>query len=122
MTGQRSVLVVEDDPFLRCDAAALLSDAGIDVVEMESGDNALAYVFEQAESIGAVFTDVQMPGDTDGLDLAQYVASNWPHIRVVLTSGLMHPSCELPGNIKFVPKPWMLADVLGALQPSVGTA
>ncbi|HEX4767990.1 MAG TPA: response regulator [Lichenihabitans sp.] len=122
MVDQRSVLVVEDDPMLRCDAAALLADAGIDVVEMESADNALAYVFEQAESIGAIFTDVQMPGDTDGLDLAQYVASNWPHITVLVTSGRVHPCCELPGNIKFVSKPWMLSDVLGALRPTLGNA
>ncbi len=122
MADQRSVLVVEDDPMLRCDAAALLADAGIDVVEMESADNALAYVFEQAESIRAVFTDVQMPGDTDGLDLAQYIAANWPHITVLVTSGQVRPSCELPGNIKFVSKPWMLSEVLGTLQQSAGTA
>ncbi len=112
--GKR-VLVVEDDPVLRMDAAAMLEDSGLDVVQLETGDSALAYVLEQSESVGAVFSDVQMPGDTDGLDLASYIASNWPAITIVLTSGHMHPTHDLPANIRFVSKPWVPAEVLKAL-------
>ncbi|MBE7204042.1 MAG: response regulator [Parafilimonas terrae] len=114
--------MVEDNPIVRSEAAAMLSDAGLDVIAMDNGDSALSYVFEQSESIGAIFADVQMPGDTDGLDLAQYIASNWPHITILLTSGQVRPSCDLPGNIKFFLKPWQPADILGTLQQTVGTA
>ena len=85
------------------------------LVQLETGDSALAYVLEQSGEVGAVFSDVQMPGDTDGLDLAQYIAVNWPAITVVLTSGRVHPTGDLPSNIKFVSKPWVAADVLAAL-------
>ena len=111
----KRVLVVEDDPMLRMDAAALFEEAGLEVVQLETGDSALSYVLEQADSVGAVFSDVQMPGDTDGLDLAQYIAVNWPAITVVLTSGQVHPTTDLPGNIRFVSKPWVAAEVLAAL-------
>lgn len=114
----KSVLVVEDDPILRMDAVALLEAAGLDVVQFETGDSALAYVLEQSESVGAVFADVQTPGDTDGLDLAASIASNWPAIRIVLTSGRAQPRQGLQGNIRFLSKPWMPADVLGALMPT----
>ncbi len=116
----KRVLVVEDDPMLRMDAAAMLEEAGLDVVQMETGDSALAYVLEQSDSVGAVFTDVQMPGDTDGLDLAEYVAINWPAITVLVTSGHVHPKGDLlPGNIRFVSKPWVPAEVLAALTGAV---
>ena len=111
----KRVLVVEDDPMLRMDAAAMLEEAGLDVVQLETGDSALSYVLEQAASVGAVFSDVQMPGDTDGLDLAAYIATNWPAITVVLTSGHVHPTRDLPANIRFVSKPWLRDEVLAAL-------
>ncbi|RYB04147.1 response regulator [Lichenibacterium ramalinae] len=111
----KRVLVVEDDPMLRMDAATMLEEAGFDVVQLETGDSALAYVLEQSESVGAVFSDVQMPGDTDGLDLAAYIAMNWPAITIVLTSGRVHPTRDLPDNIKFVSKPWIPEEVLAAL-------
>ena len=111
----KRVLVVEDDPVLRMDAAAMLEDAGLEVVQLETGDSALSYVLEQSEEVGAVFSDVQMPGDTDGLDLAQYLATNWPAITIVLTSGHVHPTHDLPDNIRFVSKPWVAAEVLAAL-------
>lgn len=115
----KRVLVVEDDPMLRVDAASMFEAAGFEVVELETGDSALSYVMEQAETVGAVFSDVQMPGDTDGLDLAAYIATNWPAITIVLTSGHVHPMHELPGNIKFVSKPWIPEEVLAALMGSV---
>jgi CheY-like chemotaxis protein len=111
----KRVLVVEDDPMLRMDAATMLEEAGLEVVQLETGDSALAYVLEQSEDVGAVFSDVQMPGDTDGLDLAQYIAVNWPAITIVLTSGHVHPTQDLPGNIRFVSKPWVPGEVLAAL-------
>ena len=115
----KRVLVVEDDPLLRVDAAEMFEDAGFEVVELETGDSALAYVLEQADAVSAVFSDVQMPGDTDGLDLAAYIATNWPTITIVLTSGHVHPTQDLPGNIKFVSKPWVPEEVLAALASRV---
>ncbi len=115
----KRVLVVEDDPMLRVDAAAMLEEAGLEVVQLETGDSALSYVLEQSEEVAAVFSDVQMPGDTDGLDLARYIAVNWPAIIVVLTSGRVHPTQDLPANIRFVSKPWKPGDVLAALTGTV---
>ncbi len=116
MIGSKSVLVVEDDPLLRMDAAMMFEEAGLCVVELESADEALAYVSEQASDIGAIFTDVQFPGDADGFDLAGTVASNWPHITVLVTSRRVKPPPDLPKTVRFVAKPWRPLDVLTAMQ------
>ena len=119
MVQAKSVLVVEDDPLLRMDAALMFEEAGLSVVELESADEALVYVFEQANDVGAIFTDVQFAGEADGFDLAGAVATHWPHITVLVTSGRVRPPCDLPKSVRFVPKPWRPLDVLTAMQNAV---
>ena len=119
MIRGKSVLVVEDDPLLRMDAVMMFEEAGLSVVELETADEALAYVFEQPSDVGAIFTDVQFPGEADGFDLAGAVAANWPHITVLLTSGRVTPPIDLPRSVRFVAKPWRPLDVLTAMQNAV---
>ncbi len=112
----KAVLVVEDDPMLRTDASDMLQEAGFYVVELDNGDDALSYIVEQSREVAAVFTDVQMPGDADGLYLAEAVARNWPHIKVLVTSGHIAAPRDLPKGVRFVPKPWLPREVISALQ------
>ena len=81
------ILVVEDDPMLRMDATLLFEEAGFDVSEFESADEALSFVWNYTDEIAAIFTDVEMLGSASGLDLARLVTSAWPHIAVLVTSG-----------------------------------
>lgn len=119
MNAGKSVLVVEDDPLLRSDAVLMFEEAGLSVVEMESADEALDYVFAQPDDIGAIFTDVRFSGDADGFDLAGTVAANWPHITVLVTSGRVRPPEDMPKSVRFVAKPWQPADVLSAMRNAV---
>ena len=66
--GRRVVLVVEDDVLVRVVLADSLRDAGYRVIEAANVTEALA-VFESGESVDAVFTDWEMPGEMDGLAL-----------------------------------------------------
>ena len=113
------VLVVEDDPALRLHAATILEEAGFHVVELETGDDALGYLVEQSGAVAAIFTDVHMPGDADGLYLADTVARTWPGIRVLVTSGRRTAPPNLPRNVRFLPKPWLPAEVLSAMEGSL---
>lgn len=116
MLAGRSVMVVEDDPILRTDAVMLFEEAGLDVVEMETADDALDWLFARAGGVAAVFTDVRLPGAADGFDLAGAVAAHWPHIAVLVTSGLAERRADLPASVRFVEKPWRPLDVLVAVQ------
>lgn len=111
----KRALVVEDDPVLRMDAATMLEDAGLEVVQLETGDGASSDVLEQSAEVGAVVSDVQMPGDTDGRDLAHDLAVDWPAITIVMTSGHIRPTRNLPGDVRFVSKPRKPAEILAAL-------
>ena len=111
-----TILVVEDDPLVRMDAVTLISEAGHDVVEMESADQALAYVWRQPRNVAAIFSDIELPGHTDGADLARTVSLHWPHITLLITSGRTRESLALPLNSRFLAKPWLPLDVLSGLQ------
>ena len=114
------VLVVEDDPMLRMDAALIFEEAGFEVSEFDSADDAMAYVWDCANEITAIFTDVEMLGSASGTDLAMMVTSSWPHIAVVVTSGIHREMPDdLPSRACFLPKPWTPSQVLSIVQQSV---
>jgi len=100
-----SVLVVEDDFLVRSCAVEFLSDCGFTVLEAADAPDAMA-ILEGAQ-VDVVFTDVNMPGAFDGLDLARRISHRWPHMAVVITSGRGCPDVE--GTCaRFLPKPYML--------------
>lgn len=116
---RNTVLVVEDDALLRLDAVTVLREAGLDVVEFNNADDALAFAWDRPTEVAAIFTDIQMPGHLGGLELAEIVARHWPRILVLITSGHVRPIEPIRGNVRFVPKPWLPLDVLTAIQGAV---
>lgn len=106
------VLVVDEEPMIRIIIADSLNEAGLQVLEASSADEALA-LLNEGNAVGTMITDVKMPGSMDGLDLAQTVASHWSDISLVVISG--HASMDdprLPLKAKFLPKPFTHANLL----------
>ena len=113
---QSTILVVEDDPVLRASLVFVLEEGGVPAVGLANADEALAFLLEEADNVGAVLTDVMMPGTTDGLQLAGMIARQWPHIVVLVTSGRVRPVEDLPANVEFIAKPWRPSQVIAAIQ------
>ena len=100
------VLVVEDEFLVRMNALSLLEEAGFDVLEAGSADEAIA-LLEARRDIRIVFTDINMPGSMDGLRLAHAIRNRWPPIELVLTSGQMRVRNEdMPERGFFLCKPY----------------
>ena len=98
-------LVAEDEFLLRMEAADTLADAGYKVLEVASADAALRYL-EEKDGVDLLFTDVNMPGDLNGFDLAREVATRWPEIVIVVCSGATQPGPgDLPSKARFIDKP-----------------
>ena len=84
--GRQTILVVEDNPDVRNVAVSLLEQLGYRTLQAETAAAALDILASEKE-IGAVFSDVVLPGPTDGLALGRTVSRRYPHIPVVLTTG-----------------------------------
>jgi DNA-binding NtrC family response regulator len=106
-------LIVEDEPYVRELAGALLEETELDVVEVDSAEAAMAYLKDQGGEVAMMFADVRLPGEMDGVQLAKAACTLWPTIRIVLTSGDPDAaSDDVPDCVTFMPKPWRGLDVL----------
>jgi len=114
-------LVVDDDAIILMNACDILEEAGFRFFEAGSGDEALALLEDSHESITLLFTDVEMPGDTDGFALARHVAQHWPDIEIVVVSGRLKPEAgAMPSKATFISKPFsaqIVHDHLRAMLP-----
>lgn len=114
MTG-KSVLIVEDEPLIRIDAVDMVEDEGFDVCQAANAAKALL-VLEARDDIGILFTDIDMPGDIDGLDLARIVRKRWPHIAIIIVSGHTQlTEAQVPNGGVFFSKPYLRSSMLKAL-------
>ena len=114
------VLVVEDEYFLRINAVLMIEDAGFDVLEAASADQAIE-ILEARPDVHVIFTDIQIPGSMDGLKLAHAVRGRWPPIKIIATSGRVNLRIDdLPEGGRFLPKPYGPQEVIGTLRELVG--
>ncbi len=103
------VLLVEDEPLVRMCAADILEDESFDVIEAATAPAALS-ILEKRDDVTALFTDIDMPGGMNGLELASIVHARWPHIALVVTSGRYRVGADhLPGDGIFIGKPYAAA-------------
>lgn len=113
--SQTTVLVIEDEPLIRMTVADDLHDVGFNVLEAGNAEEALT-LLRQDPTIGAIFTDIDMPGQLDGLMLSWIVRDRWPPVKIVITSG--HRSVavtEMPQGALFFPKPYAHNAIIEAL-------
>jgi PAS domain S-box-containing protein len=85
-TGRQTVLVVEDNHEVRGVVVSLLEQLGYRTRAVETASDAFD-VLASGQDVSVVFSDVALPGETDGLALARAVSDRYPDIPVVLTTG-----------------------------------
>jgi CheY-like chemotaxis protein len=99
-------LVVDDEPLILMGTVDMIAHEGYAVVEATTADQAFRFLCKHP-SLQLLFTDVQMPGQLNGFDLAHVVAERWPSIRVIVTSGGAQPGPgDMPENATFIHKPF----------------
>lgn len=105
-----AVLIVEDEQLIRMLAADAFTEAGFLVFEAEHAAAALLVLAGGAD-VHLLFTDVNMPGVMNGIDLAEQVTAATPELLIIITSALptQRPIDHL--SAAFVAKPYDLQDV-----------
>jgi PAS domain S-box-containing protein len=94
MGAGETVLAVEDNAGLRRVVVRQLRKLGYHVLEAENAVAALEILDE--EKVDLLFSDVVMPGEVDGYELARQAVARWPRLKVVMTSGF--PAAKLNGD------------------------
>lgn len=113
------VLVVEDEILIREDVIDVLERNGFEAQRAGTVAQALA-VLAGRPDIQAVFTDIQMPGTRDGIDLARHIADRRPEVAVLVTSGRSYAAPhDLPAGSRFLPKPYIPGTVVRILKEMI---
>jgi two-component system cell cycle sensor histidine kinase/response regulator CckA len=124
VTGQDTILLVEDEEAVRSFAARALRMRGYNVLEASGGDEALEIVQGGAE-IHLIITDVVMP-NMDGPTMVKHVKQIKPEIPVIFMSGYAEEAFrrdEGAGDIHFLPKPFGLKQLAAKVKDVLsGTA
>jgi CheY-like chemotaxis protein len=97
-----AILIVEDEPLLRMDISDDLALHGYEVLQAGNADDAIK-ILEARDDIRTIFTDIGLPGSTDGLKLAAAVRGRWPPINIIITTGMKAPHADhMPVRSQFV--------------------
>lgn len=107
MTGNRNILVVDDEPVVCASYQRILADDGYDVRSVFSGKEALDRVDKECFDLAILDLRIPAPG---GLTLLRHLKKASPGTEVIVITG--YPTIENAkesirlGAFDFVPKPF----------------
>lgn len=102
-----TILIVEDREPVRKFAARCLQNSGIKILEAE--DAASAQKLLKSNVVDLLFTDILMPGDMDGHELANWAHKKYPDLKILLTTAMENESNKTPQtkhNFQLLQKPY----------------
>ena len=116
------ILVVEDEFLIRMMLSDELRDAGFEVIEASTADDALVILKTLKPHL--IISDVRMPGTIDGMALLDFVRKMSPDLPFIISSAYFESAnANFGGRTKLVSKPYaakhMLAEVESLLSSAV---
>src|SRR5471032_176343 len=125
VTGQDTILLVEDEEAVRSFAARALRMRGYNVLEASGGEEALEIVRAGDVEIHLLVTDVVMP-NMDGPTLVRHVKDLKPDLAVIFMSGYAEEAFrrndQNSEDIHFLPKPFGLKQLAAKVKEVLGGA
>jgi signal transduction histidine kinase len=122
--GNEVILAVEDNPDIRATVVRQLRDLGYRVREADSADAALQ-ILDAAEPVDLLFTDVIMPGELNGKELANKARAMRADLKVLFTSGFPGTSndrgAQLEPGDAFLGKPYHKNDLARAVEQALSS-
>ncbi|HEY4265213.1 MAG TPA: ATP-binding protein [Micropepsaceae bacterium] len=119
LTGEDTILLVEDEDAVRSFAARALRMRGYTVLEASGGEAALDIVRSRASTIDLLVTDVVMP-NMDGPTLVRAARGLRPDMRVIFMSGYAEDAFrrneEKVEELHFLPKPFGLKQLVAKVK------
>jgi DNA-binding NtrC family response regulator len=114
------ILVVEDDPLILEFLCEILQDEGFLVQPQASADAASQFLEQHAQNVRMLLTDITMPGQLNGADLANLFGDRWPDKPIMIMSGFETPeSSGVRHAVSFIQKPWALGQLLDGVQKAL---
>jgi PAS domain S-box-containing protein len=98
-SGEKTILLVEDEDGLRSLVRRILESRGYMVREGATGEEALAILHQHGPGIGLLLTDMILPGSVQGGELAQRARGILPELPVLFMSGYTREAAVRAGKV-----------------------
>ena len=93
-----TILIVEDQSIVRQFAARCLDQPGINILQAQDAEEARK-LLSLHKDIDLLFTDVLMPGDMNGHELAGWANKKYPNLKILITTAMENrPSSDQPAR------------------------
>ncbi len=110
----RRILLVEDEPLLLEATREDLTDLGHEVFCARNASEALE-ILDRRSDLDLLITDIRMPGDCDGWELARKARARFPNLPVIYTSGYSAEKPQPVDDSVFLHKPFRLSELTSAV-------
>ncbi len=104
-----TILAIDDDGLVLTNTVAMLGELGHSAIAASSGKQALD-ILRKHGSVDLVITDYAMPQMT-GLELANAIKKQWPHIPVIIATGFAEMAAEVDTTLPKLAKPFTEAEL-----------
>jgi len=125
VTGQDTILLVEDEDAVRSFAARALRLRGYNVLEANGGEAGLEIVRKHPGAIDLILSDVVMPG-MDGPTLVRAAQKIRPEARILFMSGYaddaFRRNAERAEDLHFLPKPFGIKQLAAKVKEVLSAA
>jgi CheY-like chemotaxis protein len=113
--------MVEDDDQVALVVQAMIEDLGYRVTRVGDALQALD-MLDRGEAFDLIFSDVVMPGELNGLQLAAVIRERRPGMPIVLTTGYAGVAENRTADYQVVPKPYTMAVLSEAFRTALAQA
>ncbi len=117
-----TILIVEDQSNVRQFAVRCLKKPGINILQAKDAAEARS-LLEENEGIDLLFTDVLMPGDMNGHELAGWANKKYPDLKILLTTAMENkPNSKQPvrnHNFQLLSKPYNKSELTESISLSL---
>jgi PAS domain S-box-containing protein len=116
------VLLVEDNVEVRQVTASRLAELGYRVIDVDGGPAALG-ILKSGQAVDVVFSDIVMAGGMSGFDVAQWVYTHRPGLKMLLTSGYADEALRVQdrpaAGLKILRKPYNRNELARAIRQAI---
>jgi len=121
-----TIFVVEDDAAVRSLVVEILQSYNYTVLEAEDGDTAIRQWGGWKDQVDLLLTDMVMPGEANGLDVARHCLASKPGLPVIYSSGysseLFASDLKIEDGVNYLPKPYLSGKLISTIRKALHTA
>lgn len=113
------ILLVEDETLIRLMLVEELLLAGFEVCEAQDGTQAAGHIENPAAPFTLLITDIHMPGEMDGLQVAALMRARCPNVPIIYMTGrpdVLDAIDRLSANQMVLSKPFVPSDLVAMVR------